>query len=180
MTWHRPLPRRAEDHKSILIRDMLKLYEGFPVVLIGDSGQHDPEIYAQVVQENLGRVAAVYIRNVSRSDKRIRAIEELAKKVIDSGSTLVLASDSFTMAKHAAEHGLIAPQALAEVLSERDAESAITSTDLPSPSPTREIKHTTDQETRQAVEQGELKEVLDETTGTDAPPNVIVESKEQA
>ena len=118
----RPFPRRAEDHKLVLIRDMLDLYRDLPFVLIGDSGQHDPEVYAQLVHEHPGRVVAVYIRNVSRSPDRIQAIEDLAKEVLAAGSMLLLAADSFSIAEHAAEHGLIAPEALVEVLRERDAQ----------------------------------------------------------
>lgn len=174
ISWKRPIPRRAEDHKLVLIRDMLQRYRDLPFVLIGDSGQHDPEIYAQVVQEFPGRVEAVYIRNVTRSDDRVRAIEELAKQVLDSGSTLMLAADSFSMAQHAAEHGLIAAAALQEVLSEQDEETAPSSH-----SPIHEIKQATDEQTRQAVERGELKETLEQETDTDAPPNVTVESRER-
>ncbi len=173
ISWKRPIPRRAEDHKMLLIRDMLQRYHALPVVLIGDSGQHDPEIYAQVVQEFPGRVEAVYIRNVTRSPDRVRAIEELAKQVLDSGSMLMLAADSFSMARHAAEHGLIAPAALQQVLSELDAEAVPAS-----PSETREIKRATDVQTRQAIERGELQDVLEQPTNTSAPPNVAVESRE--
>lgn len=172
ITLRRPLPRRAEDHKLILIRDMLKLYHDLPFVLIGDSGQHDPEIYARIVQEHPGRVAAVYVRNVTRSPERVEAIEELAKQVLDSGSTLMLAGDSYSMAEHAADHGLIAPEELPEVLREQEADAAR------SPSRwTREIKRATAQQTRQAVEQGALRGTLEEETGVDAPPNVTVEAK---
>lgn len=173
ISWKRPFPRRAEDHKLLLIRDMLQRYHDLPVVLIGDSGQHDPEVYAQVVQEFPGRVEAVYIRNVTRSPDRVRAIEMLAKQVLDSGSTLMLASDSFSMARHAAEHRLIAPAALEEVLSEQDDAASVTV-----PQPIREIKQATDEQTRRAVERGDLKEVLEQATESEAPPNVAVESRE--
>ena len=66
VSWTSPLPRKAEDHKRELIHNMLALYSELPFVLIGDSGQHDPEIYRQIVEEHPGRVLAVYIRNVSR------------------------------------------------------------------------------------------------------------------
>ena len=63
LAWTHPLPRRAEDHKQELIAHMLALYADLPFVLIGDSGQHDPEVYAQIVEGHPGRVRAVYIRN---------------------------------------------------------------------------------------------------------------------
>lgn len=118
LTLQNPLPRRAPDHKLDLIRNMLALYHDLPFILIGDSGQHDPEIYAQIVHEHPGRVLAIYVRNVSRNPTRLQAIEELAGKVVEAGSSLLLAADSLGMAEHAAAHGLIAPGARAQVLAE--------------------------------------------------------------
>jgi phosphatidate phosphatase APP1 len=111
VSWASPLPRKAEDHKRELIHNMLALYDDLPFVLIGDSGQHDPEIYRQIVEEHPGRVLAVYIRNVSRNPQRIRDVEDLAKVVAGAGSSLVLASDSVAMAEHAVSLGLV-PQTL--------------------------------------------------------------------
>jgi phosphatidate phosphatase APP1 len=87
--------------------------------LIGDSGQHDPEIYSQVVRENPGRVLAVYIRNVSGNARRADEIEGLAREVAAAGASLLLAQDSSAMAEHAAERGLISRAALARVAAER-------------------------------------------------------------
>jgi phosphatidate phosphatase APP1 len=112
LSWTNPFPRKAEDHKRDLINNMLDLYHNLPVVLIGDSGQHDPEIYRRVVDEHPGRVLAVYIRNVSRKADRIREIEDLASAVVAAGSSLVLAADSAAIAEHAAKLGLIDPEAL--------------------------------------------------------------------
>ena len=36
-----------------------------PFVLIGDSGQHDPEVYRRIVERFGERVLAVYIRDVA-------------------------------------------------------------------------------------------------------------------
>lgn len=121
LSWTHPLPRRAEDHKQALIGNMLALYPDLPFVLIGDSGQHDPEVYAQIVEAHPGRVLAVYIRNVSHDPARIRQIMRLAAAVAASGSSLVLAADSVAMAEHAAGLGLIAPGAVARVADERAA-----------------------------------------------------------
>ena len=121
LSWTHPLPRRAEDHKRDLIVNMLALYRDLPFVLIGDSGQHDPEVYARIVEAHPGRVLAVYIRNVSRDPARIREIMRLAAAVAASGSSLVLAADSVAMAEHAASLGLIAPDAVARVADEHQA-----------------------------------------------------------
>ncbi|KQT77404.1 phosphatase domain-containing protein [Methylobacterium sp. Leaf466] len=124
LSWTRPLPRKAEDHKRALITRMLALYEDLPVVLIGDSGQHDPEVYAGIVEAHPGRVKAVYIRSVSRSSGRIEDIERLAAAVTAAGSSLVLAADSIAMAEHAAGLGLIHPDAVAAIATEHGIEPA--------------------------------------------------------
>ncbi|PJK27628.1 App1 family protein [Minwuia thermotolerans] len=125
LTLQRPLPRRAVDHKRGLIEAMLAIYPDYRVVLIGDSGQHDPEIYARIVRDHPGRVAAVYIRDVTRP-KRDRAVEELARRLdADGHSPLVLADDSFEMARHAAGLGLISEADLQDVLAEKAAEGGM-------------------------------------------------------
>ena len=112
LTLQHPLPRRAQDHKRDLIRDMMALYSRLSFILIGDSGQHDPEVYAQVVRDYPGRVAAIYIRTVGRLNKqRTQEIETLAREVARSGSQLVLAADSAAMARHAQTQGWITSEA---------------------------------------------------------------------
>ncbi|GGY82724.1 App1 family protein [Marinobacter zhanjiangensis] len=109
------LPRRARDHKLDAIRHVLDLYHSMSFVLVGDSGQHDPEVYSRVLQEYPGRILAIYIRDVSADSDRAEAIAKLAEKVRDSGCELVLSDDNRVLAEHAAEHGLISEDALAAV-----------------------------------------------------------------
>jgi phosphatidate phosphatase APP1 len=171
VSWKSPLPRKAEDHKRELIHNMLALYDDLPFILIGDSGQHDPEIYRKIVEEHPGRVLAVYIRNVSRSDKRIKEIEDLAKVVAGAGSSLLLAADSVAIAEHAAKLGLVVPDTISQVRSERAAGSS------PEAQPkTRRVKRSTPDQTAAAVSQGKLKDVL-KTGSENAPPSVVVESE---
>lgn len=84
---------------------------------MGDSGEEDPEIYAQVVAENPGRILAVYIRDVA-PDADHSDVEALAAQVRAAGSTLILAADSLTMAHHAAEQGWIAADSLPAIKAE--------------------------------------------------------------
>ncbi len=123
LTFQRPLPRRAEAHKRDLIDAMLARYHDLPVLLIGDSGQHDPEIYADVVARHPGRVAAVYIRDVSEGGRRADEIAELATETERSGTPLLLADDTVTMARHAVEAGFVARSVMEEVAEEREEES---------------------------------------------------------
>ncbi len=165
----RPFPRKSKDHKRNLIRTMLSLYSDLPFVLIGDSGQHDPEIYADIVKEYPGRVKAIYIRNVSRKPERQEAIEKLAVELMAAGSSLLLAADSFAIARHAADLELISPEALADVLSERRAQEG--EVDL---QPTLAVPGTSPEETREEIEKGGVEEALQEDTQEDAPPNNVL------
>lgn len=142
LTLQHPLPHRVKNHKLNLIRGMLSLYHDLPFILIGDSAQHDPEIYTRVVEEHPGRVLAVYIRRVTRAPQRRAAIEVLARRVIAAGSSLVLAADSLIMAEHAVEHGLISSRALSEVLRERTQQQG-----GPDLKPTQEVKRESRAET---------------------------------
>ncbi len=78
-----------------------------PFILIGDSGQRDPEIYRALLHDHPGRIPAIYIRNVSSDPERTKAIRTLAAEVTEAGSSLVLADDTLAAARHAAEHGWI-------------------------------------------------------------------------
>jgi phosphatidate phosphatase APP1 len=172
ISWKSPLPRKAEDHKRELIHNMLDLYDGLPFILIGDSGQHDPEIYRKIVEEHPGRVLAVYIRNVSRSTKRTEEIEALAKVVAQAGSSLLLAADSVAIAEHAAKIGLVSPEIISDVRAERASDG-----EAGARQKTHRLKRSTPHKTMEAVSQGELKDLLE--TGPDgAPPSVIVEPEQ--
>jgi len=170
-TLQHPLPRQAKGHKLDLIREVLSIYKDLPIVLIGDSGQHDPEIYTRIVQQNPGRVLAVYIRNVSRGAERVRSIDKLARKVLDAGSSLVLAADSLSMAEHAAENSFISKAALESVVKER-----IKQRDEMDLKPTRKIQRDTIEETREAVEQDKLEAALSDKATRKEPVNVVIEA----
>ncbi len=169
VTLQHPLPKQSKGHKNALIEDMLAVYDDLPFVLIGDSGQRDPEIYSRVVQEHRSRVLAVYIRNVSRDAERIQAIETLATQVAEAGSSLVLAADSQVMASHAADRGLISRDTLQAVHEEREQAGEEAETGR-----ARCIGEAAAAETRQAVEEGELRETLESPRDKDRPDNVVV------
>lgn len=113
---------RTREHKLVQIREILTTYPTLPFILVGDSGQEDPEIYGTIVREFPGRVLAIYIRNVSQHPERSESIRRLAEQVTEGGSTLLLADDTLAAARHAAAHGWIAEEALADIGSEKRAD----------------------------------------------------------
>ena len=96
---------------------LLDTYEDLPFVLIGDSGEEDPEIYLQTIREHPGRIKAVYIRDVTpgERDAEVMAMADEARKL---GTEMVAVPDTTAAAEHAASIGLIAPDAIATVRAE--------------------------------------------------------------
>lgn len=93
----------AAKHRSIT--EILQLHPEIAFVLLGDSGQEDPRIYADVIRAHPGRVLAVYIREV-----RLDPGDGRVERVIDGRDDdvpFVLAADSAAIAAHATGLGLL-------------------------------------------------------------------------
>lgn len=105
---------RRED-KTAAVERIFETIPDLPFLLVGDSGELDPEIYRDIVHRFPARVPAVYIRDVSRDPLRKKEIADLAAEVESAGSALVLAKDTAAAARHAADHGWIEPASLAAI-----------------------------------------------------------------
>ncbi len=169
------LPIHHRAHKLTAIRKILDLYPHLPFLLLGDSGQEDPEIYQELVDDYPNRILAIYIRNVSRDLKRPEAIRKLAEKVVAAGSVLILADSTLPMAEHAVAQGWISPDALAEIRDDKRKDEA-----PPTPvekllgeraeppgekAPAVMVDSQQPAETRRAIRQGAIEEALQ--TGED-------------
>jgi phosphatidate phosphatase APP1 len=106
---------RHFDHKGVAIRNIMQMYPRLSFILIGDTSQHDPEIYRQIVEDFPGRIQAIYIRDVTRSAARSAAVQKLAEEVLASRCSLVLSEDTVGAARHAVEQGWISADALPSV-----------------------------------------------------------------
>ncbi|MEO8192705.1 MAG: phosphatase domain-containing protein [Gemmatimonadales bacterium] len=113
---------RHFDHKGVAIRNIMQLYPAMPFILIGDSSQHDPEIYRHIVEEFPNRVMAIYIRDVTLNPERSTSIRKLADEILAARSTLVLAEDTLGAARHAAAQGWIDSDSLPEIGEEKRAD----------------------------------------------------------
>ena len=109
------LPRRAREHKLDAIRHVMSLYDELEFVLVGDSGQHDPETYTRILKEHPNRILSIYIRDVSANPERSEVIARLAEEARSAGCELVLSDDNQVLAEHAAARGLIAPEVVEAV-----------------------------------------------------------------
>ena len=131
--WNALSPARHFEHKGVAIRNIMQLYPDLQFILIGDTSQHDPEIYSQIVREFPNRVAAIYIRDVTRNAERSASVKKLADEILAAHSTLVLAEDTLGAAKHAAEQGWISSDALPDVKEEKHADEGKDASKTPAP-----------------------------------------------
>lgn len=99
----------SHNHKLVKIRRILNTYPDLPFILIGDSGQHDAELYSKAVEEFPGRIRAIYIRDVSKEDRDAK-VDEIAYEVNRKGVPMLLVKDTVAAASHAAGAGYISPQ----------------------------------------------------------------------
>ena len=115
--WSPTVLGKHQDYKLGVIRNLLETYEDLPFVLIGDSGEEDPEIYLQTIREYPGRIKTVYIRDVTpgKRDAEVQAIASEARRL---GTEMVPVPDTVAAAEHAVSAGLIAPNSLARVHSQ--------------------------------------------------------------
>ena len=97
--------REGRARKRDRIEEVLDLHPALRFVLIGDSGEKDPEIYSAVVAAHPGRILAVYIREV-RLDPGDGRVERVAD-AWDHDVPFVLAADSDAVRRHAASIGLL-------------------------------------------------------------------------
>ena len=100
----------AVKNRKYKLDSICYILDSFPdlkFILIGDSGEEDPEIYTQVIHSYPQRILTAYIRCVKRDPQRRDEIHSLAELVEKSGSTLVQIEDTHVMEVHAAQRGWI-------------------------------------------------------------------------
>lgn len=106
-------------HKISSIRQIMEMYPTMSFILVGDSGQEDPEIYREIAREYPQRILAAYIRDVTAGSARAAELTRVARDFEQANSKLIVAGDTIAAARHAAESGWIAPEALPEIADEK-------------------------------------------------------------
>jgi phosphatidate phosphatase APP1 len=95
-------PEKPQKQKEII--NILKTYPKLPFILIGDSGEHDPDIYIEIAEAHPERILAIYMRSVNHTQKMIRV-----KGLFEKYETVpvLLVEKSEAAIKHAKEQGFI-------------------------------------------------------------------------
>jgi phosphatidate phosphatase APP1 len=111
---------RAEprQHKLGSIKTILETQPNLPFILIGDSGEVDPEVYLRMVRDFPGRIPVIYIRDVTAA-AHDEAIQQIVAQVREAGSEMLLVPDTVAAAVHAVERGFISADALPAIQQER-------------------------------------------------------------
>lgn len=92
-------------HKLVQIKRVFDIIRDIQFILIGDSGQHDAEIYLQVIRDFPGRVKMVYIRDVDSSSHK--KVLKIAREIEELGVEMMLVTDTIEAARHAISKGWI-------------------------------------------------------------------------
>lgn len=93
---------KPQKQKEII--NILKTYPKLNFILIGDSGEHDPDIYTEIAEAHPERILAIYLRNVKHKKKMIR-VKGLFKNY--ETVPVLLVEDSKAAVEHARQMGFI-------------------------------------------------------------------------
>jgi phosphatidate phosphatase APP1 len=115
----------AREHKLGLIGRILAEHPDLALLLVGDTGQLDPEIYAAAAREHPGRIRAIYVRRTGTHDpRRLAEVDALAAEVSAGGVPMLAVDDSVQIAEHAATLGLLDGAQVEQVRAETQAGAA--------------------------------------------------------
>ena len=111
---HKLIVADHASHKITQIRAILDMYPALTFILIGDSGQHDPEIYTRLIREFPQRIRAILIRDVS-AETRDQQVHSLAQQSVAAGVPMHLVADSAQAAVVLQELGLLDGHAVEQI-----------------------------------------------------------------
>lgn len=101
-------------HKLVKARRFADAWPALPLVLFGDSGQHDADLYASLAEERPERVRAIFIRDVDpdTSSERDAWLAQHTARAEAVDVPMFLIRDSLQAARHAVDLGLLSSRAL--------------------------------------------------------------------
>ena len=115
----------AREHKLGLIGRILAEHPEMELLLVGDTGQLDPEIYATAAREHPGRIRAIYVRRTGvLNPRRAAEVDALAAETTAAGVPMLAVDDSVEIAEHAASLGLLDAAQVEDVRRETHSDGA--------------------------------------------------------
>ena len=97
--------RSEKPQKQHEIINILKTYAELKLILIGDSGEHDADIYLEIAEAYPERILAIYLRSVKHKKKmlRVKQVYEHYKSI-----PVLMVESSKQAIEHARQNGFIA------------------------------------------------------------------------
>ena len=112
----RYVTRSGREHKRKALRRLFDLYPDMSFVLVGDSGQRDPDVYTEIARDQPGRVRAIVIIDAGEhAAERGEELLEAAPELREQGIPFVFVKDAREAAGRLEVMGLIAPAAVSSV-----------------------------------------------------------------
>jgi phosphatidate phosphatase APP1 len=94
------------DHKTEAVQRLFDTYPDLPFVLIGDSGERDPDIYLATAARYPGRVRAIYIRDLGGKHGSAGRAEALCAQARALGTEMLWVEHASQALAHARARGL--------------------------------------------------------------------------
>ena len=104
-------------HQANKVAQIDRIFATYPhlsFILIGDSKQHDVEIYAEIAERHPSRVLGIYIRDVTEAERDLK-VEAVLRPATARGVRIAYGPDLIKSAEDAATAGWIAASALSEI-----------------------------------------------------------------
>jgi len=110
--------------KITRIKALFELYYQEDFILIGDSGQKDPEIYLKIANMYPSRVKAIYIRYIGNR-KHNRRLQKLFQEAGELGIEMVIVHSTTEAARHAASRGFIDSEQVGRIRAQANKEAQL-------------------------------------------------------
>ena len=114
-------PEKSQGHMGHKFKEIKQILEAYPhlnFVLVGDSGQEDPVIYQEVVNQFPNRILAIYIRDVQLPEREKIALD-VSASLKEHKIEMVIVDNTVEAAEHAAQTGLIFTEAIPAIEQEK-------------------------------------------------------------
>lgn len=104
----------THEHKLKKILFLLSFFKDLDFILIGDSGQRDPELYLKAARQAPGRIKAVYIRSIGKAHKN-RHVLDVVQEMKAMNIPMLLINNTEEAARHALLNGYIDPSSMPDI-----------------------------------------------------------------
>lgn len=95
--------KKGTETKPKVIEKILETYPGRRFILVGDSGEHDPEVYADLIRKHPDQILKIFIRNVSQEAAENQRFSSVFKSISTDSWQLFDDAKTLTLPKSRAQ-----------------------------------------------------------------------------